>query len=131
MSTFRSGNGGYIEVAVDAAFSVWTRINIGVWELTEGVRDTENTHSGTAGNTNYERVVYDNSWTLKVPWDEEQTQAVLAVFKGMKIGIRFKHGSGAIVKTLLSTLVGPVKTINDNQQDIVRIDFEGKGGALS
>lgn len=127
---FRSANGGYVEVATDVNFSVWVQLDVATWELEEGEKDTENTHSGTGGSTNYEHVVYDNSSSLKLPWDEDNTPEAYGIYPGQKIGLRFKHGSGAIKKTLLNTKVGPLKTINDNQGDIVRIETETKGGYM-
>ncbi len=91
----------------------------------------ENSHSGTGGSSNYEHVIYDHSWSLDLPWDEDnQPDNDLGIVEGNKIGIRFKHGDGDVKEAILNTLVGPLETRNNTSNDIVRVRITGKGGVL-
>ena len=129
MATFRSGHGGYVQIAVDG--ESYLTLNLAVWELNDDSRKTENTHSGTGGASNFEHVVGDANWRLQIPWDEEATPESYGLRKGAKVYIRFKHGSGSILKQIALTLVEHFKTINDNAQDIVRVEMDGCGGTVS
>lgn len=129
MATFRSGNGGYVQISTNGV--AYTNLDNALWELNEDIKKTENSHSGTQGSSNYEKVIDDNSWRLQIPWDEERIPESLGLRKGAKIYIRFKHGSGAVLKALALTLVEHFKTVNDNQGDIVRVEADGCGGIAS
>jgi hypothetical protein len=128
MPQFRSGNGGYVELSADGMN--WTEMDTAVWDLTEDIKDVENTHSGTGGDTNYEAVVNDNSSTVELPWDEDNPPDVVVLI-GYKIFVRFKHGDGTVVKQLSNTLFKSLKTHDDNAADIVRVTMELKGGSKS
>src|SRR5450432_3102984 len=101
MSTFRSGNGGFVLVGA-------VHLDVAKWEVDDGIRDTENTHSGSAGFTNFETVVGNASWTIDVPWDEANMPDTTAgLVPGNKVTIKFMHGAGAKFVLLTNTLVGP------------------------
>lgn len=129
MPTFRSGNGGYVQISEDG--QAWYTLIVAVWELNDDSRKTENTHSGTGGASNYEHVVGDANWRLQIPWDEANTPESYGLTKGAKVYLRFKHGSGSITKQISETLVEHVKTVNDNSQDIVRAEIDGCGGTVT
>lgn len=129
MPTYRSANGGYVQVSEDG--SAWYTFHIAVWELNDDSRKTENSHSGVGSGSNYEHVIGDATWRLQLGWDEQSTPEAYFFRKGNKIYIRFKHGSGAVLKQVSYTLVEHVKTINDNSQDIVRAELDGCGGVVT
>ena len=123
---YLSGNGGALLVgAVEHAIKSYT--------LNTGSRSTENTHSGTAGATNYEHVVYDARWTAEGPWSDTAIPDVVAsgIIPGTKITLIFQIGSGSKTYTLTGTLVEDFELINDNTSDIVRWRATGKGGSIT
>ncbi len=106
----------------------WVTLNVAEWTLTRTDRLTENTHSGVAA-TNYEKVVPDNSWRLNAPWDQDGPLDSLVTQS--KIHIRFKHGSGAVLRQCANTTVESIETVDNNSNDIVRVNMSGKGGVVS
>jgi len=123
---FLSGNGGAAVVGiVEHAIKQWT--------LNSGSRSTENTHSGTAGFTNYEHVAYDARWTADGPWDDAKITDIVAsgIIPGTKITLILQIGSGSKTYTLAGTLVEDFEVIVDNTSDIVRWRATGKGGTIT
>lgn len=119
-----SGNGGYITVNGD-------RLDINKWEHDNQSKNVENTHSGTEGATNFDHVVEHNEWSIAVPWDETNTPEDVSLVRGDKVDIVFQYGATGNSDTLTNTLVTSVKTVNDNQGDIIRVDVTGKGGKMT
>lgn len=133
MATFRSGNGGYVEISVISAgiSGSLVRLDKSKWSLSAGGRLTENTHSGVS-SSNYEAVIPDNSWTIEGPWDEgNMPHNAVGLAFGVKCNIYFHVGGGsAKVYTLLNTSVEKADYTDDESSDIVRFSGSGKGGAL-
>lgn len=126
MATFRSGNGGYIEVGA-------TRLDVISWEVDTGSRTTENTHSGTSGYSNYEHVCFDASSTIEIPWDEvNQPDTDAGLVPGNKVTVKYYHGgAGGKFITLTNTLVEKLITTDNNSNDIVRARVTTKGGSIT
>lgn len=119
----RSGNGG--NVLVNGGYIV-----ISKWTRKWTARLTENTNSSTVGYTNYEIVVYEVSWTLEGPWDENNIpDQAGGLIPGNKVQINFGYGGGSpIVQSLGQTSVEEVEIVDDEKEDIVRFTATGKGG---
>jgi len=125
MATFRSGNGSYVEVGA-------VRLDIATGTINTGARLVENTHSGTAGASNYEKVVDDASWTIEVPWDEaNQPDTDAGLLPGSKVTLKQFHGAGAKFITLTNTTVESFETVLNNSTDIIRCRIAGKGGSIT
>lgn len=125
MATFRSGNGGTIAIG-------GTTLHVKTWSGKIGIRDVENTHSGTSGSSNYEKVVIDASFTAEGPWDEDNQPDTDAGFMpGNKITATLKVGAGAKTVVLTNCLVVDLELIVDNTSDIVRYRLMGKGGEIT
>lgn len=123
---FLSGNGGAILVgAVELAVKQWT--------CNTGSRTTENTHSGTAGFTNYEHVVIDARWSAEGPWNDAAIPDAVAVglIPGSKGVLTLQVGSGTRTMVLTNTIVEDYELIVDNTGDIVRWRASGKGGTVT
>lgn len=127
MSVFRSGNGGYISVG-----SGPIRLDIKQWSGNFGARLVENTHSGTGGADNYEKVCDSATWSCDVPLDESNLPDVdVGLVPGAKVTIKFMIGAGAKFYKLTNTTVESAEPTNDNTSDIVRIKLSGKGGTIT
>jgi hypothetical protein len=123
---FWSGNGGGMTVGGGS------ELNIGKWELNSNARLVENTHSGTSGSTNYDLVVYDNSSTVDIPWDDTNLPDTdMGLVRGTKVTIVFQMGGSGKTATLTNTTVETHTTINDPQNDIVRSRITTKGGVYT
>jgi len=118
---FLSGNGGAILVGSLA-------LSVKQWTVNYGARVTENTHSGTGGYSNYEKVVIDPRWTAEGPWDDAAIPDVdQGLVPGNKVTLTFEIGSGAKTLILTNTIVEDFELIDDNTSDIVRYRATGKG----
>ena len=123
---FYSGNGGGITVAGGA------EKNVGKWEVNENCRLVENTHSGTAGSTNYEPVVYDNSSTIDIPVDDaDLPDTDMGLVRGTKVTIVFQMGNTGKFCTLTNTTVENASYVNDPASDIGRFRVTTKGGVFT
>jgi hypothetical protein len=126
MSTYVSGLGGYVQISMDG--SSWTTLDVAEWTLTRTARTTENTHSGCSA-TNYDVVCPDNSWRLSAPWNQDGPLDSLVTQS--KIYVRFKHGSGAVLRQCSLTTVESIETVDQQSNDIVRVTMQGRGGVVS
>jgi hypothetical protein len=122
---FVSGNGGKLTVGA-------TDLHVGQWQGNFGARLVENTHSGTSGTTNYEKVVLDPSWSADVPWDDANIPDVDAgLVPGDKVTVKFFMGGGAKFYQLANTTVESAEATCDNAGNIVRYRVSGKGGTIT
>ena len=118
-----TGNGGKLTVGA-------TDLHVSQWSGNFGARLVENTHSGTSGTTNYEKVVFDPSWSADIPWDSANEPDDLLV-PGTKVTVKFYMGGSGTFKTLTNTTVESAEVTVDNSGNIVRMRCTGKGGAIS
>lgn len=122
---YLSGNGGALVVGI-------IELAIKQWTCNTGARTTENTHSGTAGFTNYEAVVIDARWTAEGPWDDTVIPDVDAgLTPGSKPLLTFQVGSGSKTIILTGSIIEDFEIIDDNTSDIVRWRASGKGGTVT
>ncbi len=128
MPKYVSGNGGYISISVDGIS--YQRIDVGTWTANFGRRLAENTHSGTEGNTNYHKVVRDNTWRLEMPFDSDSPAVdfITQVLNAEYLWIKFVYGESGVEDTLARTTLEGYEVTDNNASDIIRATMSGKGG---
>lgn len=103
-------------------------LHISKYRLNNGVRSVENTHSGTGGFTNFEKVVRAPEWDAEGPLDEDNLPDVDAGLNpGDKVSVKFQEGADTRFITLTNTFVDTFEVIADNAGDILRWRATGKG----
>ena len=118
---FNSANGSKLTVGA-------TDLHVATYRLRNGIRDVENTHSGTGGFTNFEKVVNAPEWEAEGPLDEDNLPDVDAgLAPGSKVAITFKEGADSRTIVLTNTLVVDFEIIANNANDIMRWRASGKG----
>lgn len=125
MATFHKGNGGKAVIG-GADF------NITDWELTKDGRLAETTHSGTAGWSRYQGTVKHAQWTMNLPWDSEDipdTDRTLDI--GDVLTLTLHCGDSGKTYIVTSTTVSSVRTVVNNQNEIVRSTVSGMGGTVT
>jgi hypothetical protein len=123
---FYSGNGGKATVGAGAD------LNIGDYELDVESREVENTHSGSAGSTNFEHVVFHAEGNIEIPVDSTSLpEAGMGFTRGAKITLKLYLGATGKFHTLTNTLVKKVGWKNSQKDDIGRVRVEFKGGAYT
>lgn len=123
--SFWSGVGG--EILVGA-----TALNIGKWKLRAEPRLVENSHTGVADGTNFEKTRLHCTWDLEIPWDDTALPDTDVGLSGTsKVTITFKMGASGKTYVLTNTSPGPLDIANDSENDIVRVTLSGQGGILT
>lgn len=119
--SFNTANGSKLTIgAVD--------LHVATYRIRNGIRDVENTHSGTGGFTNFEAVVNAPEWEAEGPLDDANLPDVdAALDPGTKATIVFKEGGSAKTITITNTLVVDFEIIANNANDIMRWRASGKG----
>lgn len=118
---FNTANGSKLTVGM-------VDLHVASYRLRTGVRDVENTHSGTNGFTNFEPVVRAPEWEAEGPLDTVNLPDVDAgLAPGSKVTVTFKEGALGSTIVLTNTLVVDFEITANNSNDIMRWRASGKG----
>jgi len=115
-----SGAGGAVTVT-------GTDIAIGVakWEVEETAVLANKTNSTSLGHKQRQMTIVDTTFSIEMPWDDNKDPAAIGINRGASVKMVLNKGLSGKKITTQNAIIEKVKFINDEDEDIVRLNITG------
>lgn len=116
------GNGGEVFFGAGAG----TSLAVSKYTLDKDVKLANKTHSKSNGRKLRHPTVGDDQFVLEIPWDDTINPQTIGCKEGTDgVKVSLKIGDSANSWTCAGCIIEKVRYINDEDEDIVRLELTG------